>query len=65
MGISVRLYVFEESGAIKHVPQRVSYGLPFGEDAIPEYAGTRQRVAQVVLDNENGKPVRILDATGH
>jgi hypothetical protein len=46
------------------VPLRLHDKLPFGEEAIPEYAGTRQRIATVVLDNESGKPVRILDATG-
>jgi len=64
MAISVRYFVFEERGALKHVPHRVSEGLHLGDDAIPEYAGTRQRVAEVVLDNEAGKPVRIRDARG-
>ena len=64
MAISVRYFVFEEGGALKHVPHRVSEGLHLGDDAIPEYAGTRQRVVEVVLDNEAGKPVRIRDARG-
>jgi hypothetical protein len=65
MPIGVRSYVFEDSGAVKHVPRRVIQGLYADEDAIPEYAGTRQRVAEVVVENENGKPIRILDARGH
>lgn len=64
MAISLRLYIFEESGAIKRIPRRIHDALTFGEDAIPEYAGTRQRVAQVLVENENGKPARIMDAKG-
>jgi hypothetical protein len=64
MAIRVRYFVFEEGGALKHVPHRVSEGLHLGEDAIPEYASTRQRVAEVILDNEAGKPIRIRDARG-
>ncbi len=64
MAIRSRLYIFEESGAIKRVPRRVRDDLIFGDDAIPEYAGTRQKLADVLVENENGKPVRILDVTG-
>jgi hypothetical protein len=64
MPITSRLYVFEESGAVKRVPRRIQDALVFGEDAIPEYAGTRQRIATAIVENENGKPVRILDASG-
>ncbi|GJE29546.1 hypothetical protein [Methylobacterium organophilum] len=64
MAISIRHYVFEEGGALKLVPLRVADALRGHDDAIPEFAGTTQRVAQVVLENEAGKPVRILDARG-
>jgi hypothetical protein len=60
----LRLYIFEISGAIKRVPRRTRDDLIFGYDGIPEYAGTRQKVAEVLVENENGKPVRILDAQG-
>jgi hypothetical protein len=65
MAISFRFYLFDDTSAIKRVPRRVTEGLTLGTDAIPEYARTRQRIAQVVVENEHGKPVRILDATGH
>jgi hypothetical protein len=64
VAISSRFYIFEEGGALKRVPQRIHDALVFGEDAIPEYADTRQRVAQVLIENESGKPVRILDVQG-
>ena len=64
MGISSRHYLFLEDGSLRRVPRRVLHGLPFGLDAIPEFAGTRQRQADVVLENEGGKPVRILDVRG-
>jgi len=64
VAISSRFYIFEEGGALKRVPQRIHDALVFGEDSIPEYADTRQRVAQVLIENESGKPVRILDVQG-
>lgn len=64
MAITARYFVFEADGSLKHVPRRVSEGLHLGEDTIPAYAGTTQRVAEVILDNEEGKPVRIRDARG-
>ena len=62
MAISSRLYIFDEGGAIKRVPRRIQDALVFGKDAIPEYASTRQRIAQVLVENENGKPTRVIDA---
>ena len=64
MGISSRHYLFLEDGSLRRIPRRVLHGLPFGLDAIPEFADTRQRQADVVLENEAGKPVRILDVRG-
>ena len=64
MGISVRHYLFLEDGSLRRVPRRILDGLPFGLDAIPEFAGTQQRHAQVVIDNEGGKPLQILDVLG-
>lgn len=64
MAIRLRLYIFEEGGAIKRVPRRIHDSLAFGEEAIPAYAGTRQRVTQIIVETEDGKPARILDAIG-
>jgi hypothetical protein len=33
MPITSRLYVFEESGAVKRVPKRIQDALVFGDDA--------------------------------
>ena len=63
-GISTRCYIIESDGTLKRVPQRVRDALPSGADAIPMYAGTRQRVATVVLENDAGKPRKILDVRG-
>ena len=43
--------------------QRVVDGLCQGEDAMPQFANTKQKVATVVVELENGKPARILEAT--
>ena len=64
MGISNRHYLFLEDGSLRRIPQRIANELPFGRDAIPEFAGTRQRVVNVVLELQDAKPVRILNARG-
>lgn len=56
MGISFRHYLFAEDGSLRRLPQRIVDELPTGRDAIPEFAGTRQRVAYVVLENAEGRP---------
>ena len=63
-GIATRFHLFLDEGSIRRVPQRIAYEMPFGRDAIPEYAGTRQRVASVLVESEGGRPARILDARG-
>jgi hypothetical protein len=61
---SLRTYLFEDGGAIKRIPKRVCEGLVHGRDALPEYANTVQRVADVLVENIGGKAVQILRATG-
>jgi hypothetical protein len=61
---TVRYYVFEEGGEIKRIPRRISEALSFGKDAIPAYAGTRQRVLEVIVRNRSGKPQMIEQAGG-
>jgi hypothetical protein len=64
MGISVRYFVFENDGALKSIARRTVDGLIHEQDAIPAYADTTQKVAEVVVENEGGRPARILDAKG-
>lgn len=64
MGITSRIYLFPEDGSLRRVSQRVADKMPFGGDAILEFAGTKQRVAQVVIENDDRRPLRILDARG-
>ena len=65
MGITAREYIIEASGAMKSLPKRVLDNLIFARDALPEHAGTTQRVVYTIIENESGKPVRILDAHGY
>lgn len=65
MGIGVRYYLFPAEGKPLRLAMRVVNGLIFGNDALPDYAGTRQRVMEVVLDNEDGKPQRIVRTDCH
>ena len=57
MAISIRYYLLLDGGSLR----RIANELPFGRDAIPEFAGTRQRTADVVLELQDAKPVRIVD----
>lgn len=63
MSISLRFYLFTAEG-MQRISQRVWEGLCHGEDAMPQFAETKQRVANVVVEMEDGKPSRILEATG-
>jgi hypothetical protein len=63
MSISVRFYLFTDAG-MQRISQRVMEGLCHGEDAMPQFAETKQRVANVIVELDDGKPSRILEATG-
>ena len=63
MSISVRFYLFSDGG-MQRISQRVMEGLCHGQDAMPQFSDTKQRVANVVLELADGKPTRILEATG-
>jgi len=62
MAITTRCYLFEEGGSVRRIPRRVVEGLIFGNDAMPEYANSVQRIGTAVIENENGKPLRIVDS---
>ncbi len=61
---AIRHYLFPEDGSLRRVAQRLADELLFGRDAVPEFAGTRQRLALVVVENQDGRLARILDARG-
>jgi hypothetical protein len=62
---TVRHYLFDQDGSIKRIPRRLIDGLTFGKDAVPAYAGSRQRVLEVVIENEAGRPQAIDHANGY
>lgn len=64
MGLSSREYLLEEDGRLRRVPRRVVEGMTSGDDAMPEFAGKTLRAITVILENEGGKPTRIIDAQG-
>jgi hypothetical protein len=63
MGLTVRYYLFAQDG-LKRLSRRLMEGMVLGKDAMPQYAGTKQRIAEIVLDNENGRPTRITRTSG-
>ncbi|MBB4396840.1 hypothetical protein [Bradyrhizobium sp. ERR14] len=54
MGLSIRFYLFAQDGLLA-ISQRVMMGLIRGQDAMPQYAGARQRVADVILENDGSQ----------
>jgi hypothetical protein len=63
MALAVRFYLFAEDG-LQRISHRLMEGLAHGKDAIPQYSGTRQKVANVIVEMDAGKPVRIEKADG-
>jgi hypothetical protein len=63
MTISVRFYIFTDAG-LQRISQRVMDGLAQGQDAMPQFAGTKQKVANIIVELEEGKPARITRADG-
>lgn len=64
MGLSARLYLIEKDGTILRIPKRVAEGCFTGKDAIPAYAGTRQKILEVIVSSENGKAQAIQHTNG-
>ncbi|KQY12713.1 hypothetical protein ASD31_15945 [Rhizobium sp. Root482] len=44
--------------------QRLVEGLTHGKDAMPQYAGTRQKIVGALIHNEGGRPVQIEQTYG-
>jgi hypothetical protein len=63
MAISVRFYIFAPDG-LQRISQRIMTGLCHGQDAMPQFAGTKQKVANAIIVLEDGKPTRILEVEG-
>jgi hypothetical protein len=63
MTVSIRFYIFADDG-LQRVSQRVMDGLAHGQDAMPQFAGTKQKIANVIVELEEGKPARITRADG-
>jgi hypothetical protein len=64
MGISLRHYLFPQEGEPQRLSNRLVDGMIAGKDSLPDYAGTRQRVMSVVLENQDGQPGRIIRTEG-
>ncbi|MGX5805339.1 hypothetical protein ACWGS9_29495 [Bradyrhizobium sp. Arg314] len=55
-----RHYLFPEGEDPLRMSQRLVEGLTHGTDALPQYAGMKQRVLWAMLELDDGKPVRIV-----
>ncbi|KAB0679046.1 hypothetical protein [Aureimonas leprariae] len=56
----MRHYLFPEDGEPLRLSQRVVEGLVSGEDALPQFAGSSQRVLGVIVRNDDGDPQEII-----
>lgn len=63
MSISVRFYLFADDG-LQRISQRVMEGLVHAQDAMPQFANTKQKIANVIVELEEGKPAHITRADG-
>lgn len=59
MTSSIRHYLFPENAEPLRLSQRLVNGLIRGDDAMPQFANSRQRVLTVVIRNVEGKLVEI------
>jgi hypothetical protein len=57
MSLGVRFYLFTDEG-LQRISQRLMEGLAHGKDAMPQFAGRSQKVANVLIEIEDGRPVR-------
>ncbi|MBR0936985.1 hypothetical protein [Bradyrhizobium jicamae] len=64
MTLSVRFYLFADD-TVYRISQRLMQRLIDGRDAMPQHAGTKQKVTDVILELNNGKPARIVRAEGN
>jgi hypothetical protein len=64
MARHVRSYLFGEKG-MRPLRVTLMVRLHGGEAALPEYAGTTQRIAEVIVEYADRKPQRIILARGH
>jgi hypothetical protein len=63
VALAVRFYLFAEDG-LQRISHRLMEGLAHGKDAMPQYAGTKQKAANVLVEMDGGKPVKIVRADG-
>lgn len=64
MGISVRHYLFPENSSPLRLTERVVNGLVHGQDLLPRYEDSRQRVLAVYINTENGQLIDIYKTEG-
>lgn len=61
MALTSRYYLFEAEARPKSMSRRLVEGLIRGTESLMQYAGTRQKVLAVYVDNEDGQPQSISD----
>src|SRR5260370_21446937 len=49
---------------MQRISQRLMEGLCHGHDAMPQFAGTKQKMANAIIELEHGKPARIAQVEG-
>jgi|SRR6516165_3965427 hypothetical protein len=63
MSISLRFFLFAPEG-LRRISQRLVSALTDGEEAMPQYAGKKLKLAQVVVSLAGGKVAQIVKIYG-
>ena len=64
MALSVRYYLLDNEGTLHRISKPVVENLLNRSDRVEKYRSSKQKVVEVYVDNERGKPQVILDARG-
>lgn len=64
MGVGFRHYLFVDDAEPVRLSERVVVGLVHGRDALPQFAGTSQKILMVVLDVDGQKVNELVRAEG-
>lgn len=64
MAFSRRFFIFGDDGHLWRLPRKAADGLARGYLRAPAFAGQRWKVAEVVLETDGRRPIRVAAVTG-
>lgn len=61
----IHYYIFPEGCEPLRLPKQLVASLVAGQGAIPQYAGTQQKIIDAVIQMDDGKPIKLLDVDAY